>query len=84
MARNHGRLSGKKVLVTGGTTGIGLEIAQRFIAEGAHVALTGRNPETLADAKSAAPEAIVIASDAGKIADQKALALYEDLTELKG
>ena len=67
MGRNHGRLSGKKVLVTGGTTGIGLEIAQRFIAEGAHVALTGRNPETLADAKSAAP-------DAGKIADQKALA----------
>jgi NAD(P)-dependent dehydrogenase (short-subunit alcohol dehydrogenase family) len=74
MAKNQGRLSGKKILVTGGTTGIGLEIAQRFIAEGARVALTGRNPETLADAKSAVPEAIVIASDAGRISDQKALA----------
>jgi NAD(P)-dependent dehydrogenase (short-subunit alcohol dehydrogenase family) len=74
MARNHGRLSSKKVLVTGGTTGIGLEIAQRFIAEGARVALTGRNPETLAEAKSTVPEAMVIASDAGRIDDQKALA----------
>ena len=46
-----GRLADKYTLITGGTTGIGLATAQEFIAEGAHVAVTGRNPDTLADAK---------------------------------
>lgn len=68
------RLSGKRILVTGGTTGIGLEIAHRFVAEGARVALTGQNPENLAAAKAVVPEAIVIASDASRIDAQKALA----------
>lgn len=37
------RFSGKTVLVTGGTSGIGLATAQRFAAEGAHVFVTGRS-----------------------------------------
>jgi len=40
-----GRLQGKRVLVTGGTTGIGLAIASRFLREGARVVVTGRNQE---------------------------------------
>ncbi|AQT78881.1 short-chain dehydrogenase [Mycolicibacterium litorale] len=36
------QFSGKTVLVTGGTSGIGLATAQRFAAEGAHVVVTGR------------------------------------------
>ncbi len=40
-----GRLQGKRALVTGGTTGIGFAIADRFLREGATVVVTGRNPE---------------------------------------
>ncbi len=36
-------LSEKKVLLTGGSAGIGREIAQQLKAKGAHVMLTGRN-----------------------------------------
>jgi NAD(P)-dependent dehydrogenase (short-subunit alcohol dehydrogenase family) len=36
-------LEGKRALVTGGTTGLGLAIAERFGAEGARVVITGRD-----------------------------------------
>jgi NAD(P)-dependent dehydrogenase (short-subunit alcohol dehydrogenase family) len=38
-----GMLEGKRTLVTGGTTGLGLAIAGRFVAEGAQVVITGRD-----------------------------------------
>lgn len=70
-----GRLAGKYTLITGGTSGIGLATAQAFIAEGAHVAVTGRNPDTLAEAQRVLGDnAWVIATDAGNIAEQKQLA----------
>lgn len=70
-----GRLKGKRALITGGTTGIGLETARQFLNEGARVAITGRNPETLAAAKKElGPEALVLASDAGDVSAQKKLA----------
>ena len=37
------RLDGKAALVTGGTSGIGFAIAERFLAEGASVVVTGRD-----------------------------------------
>ena len=39
-----GLLEGKRTLVTGGTTGLGLAIAGRFQREGARVVMTGRDP----------------------------------------
>ena len=69
------RLTGKRALITGGTSGIGLETARQFIAEGARVAVTGTNPATLEEARLAlGPDAIVLRSNAGDVADQKALA----------
>ena len=69
------RLNGKRALITGGTTGIGLETAWQFLKEGARVAITGRNPETLEAArKELGPDVLVIPSDASDVAAQKQVA----------
>ena len=66
-----GRLTGKRTLVTGGTSGIELATAKRFVEEGARVAVTGSSPEALAAAKAAlGAEALVLRSDAGDVAAQ--------------
>lgn len=41
---------GKVVVITGGNSGIGLATAQRFVAEGAYVYITGRNQRGLDEA----------------------------------
>lgn len=49
---------GKTVLVTGGTSGIGLAAVRRFVAEGAHVVVTGRNEEKLAQVAAELGDAV--------------------------
>jgi len=44
------RFGGRVAVVTGASRGIGLAVAERLVAEGARVVLTGRRPEPLADA----------------------------------
>lgn len=70
-----GRLAGKYALITGGTSGIGLATAQTFIAEGAQVAVTGRNPVALEQAQALlGNNGWVIAADSGDAAGQRQLA----------
>lgn len=52
------QVNGKTVLVTGGTDGIGLEIARLFQAKGAAVIVCGRREDMLASAKAEGMEAI--------------------------
>ena len=69
------RLKGKRALITGGTTGIGLETARQFLQEGARVAITGTNPATLESAQKALGSDVqVISSDISDVAAQKPLA----------
>ncbi|GEM30975.1 oxidoreductase [Nocardia neocaledoniensis NBRC 108232] len=69
-------LTGKKALVTGGTHGMGLAIVKALLAAGAEVVLTGRNEQTLEDARTelAGQAAHVVRSDAASMADIAALA----------
>ena len=71
-------LKDKKVLITGGSKGIGLACAKAFIAEGARVALVSRAQENLDKAKSALAQAYVIAAD---LTDARAAAAMVEKAE---
>ncbi|MEO1193490.1 MAG: glucose 1-dehydrogenase [Pseudomonadota bacterium] len=72
---SRGRLAGKTAVVTGGTTGLGLETARHFIAEGVEVLITGRSQEKLDRAlESLGSQAAGLVADSTKIADLQALA----------
>lgn len=45
-------VQGKRVLITGGASGIGFALAQRFHRDGAQVIVCGRRPEALAEASA--------------------------------
>jgi len=69
------RLEGKRALITGGTSGIGLETARQFLAEGASVAITGSKAETLEAARAGlGRDVVAIRADAGDVAGQRAVA----------
>lgn len=69
------RFSGKTVLVTGGSSGIGLVTAQAFLAEGARVVITGRDPQALERARSElGSDVLAVRNETGTVAAARDLA----------
>lgn len=66
---------GKKIVITGGSSGIGLTTARLFADGGAHVLITGRTRDTLdAALEQLGDKAVAVRSDAASLEDIKALA----------
>src|SRR5579883_769031 len=63
------RLSGNTVLITGGTSGIGLELAKSLLKQGNKVIVTGRDEAKLKKTKESLPEIDWIQSDVSKLQD---------------
>ena len=79
------KLAGKKALITGGNSGIGLATARLFIAEDAQVAITGRDQKTLDQAVAElGPQARGYRADVTIAEDRKRLfaALAKDFGKL--
>jgi uncharacterized oxidoreductase len=57
------RTSGNTVLITGGSSGIGLELARALLARNNAVIVCGRSQAKLADARAALPELQTITCD---------------------
>ncbi len=69
------RYEGKKVVIIGGTSGMGLATAKMLLDGGASVLVTGRSQEGLDSAqKELGNEVIVVANDARSLTDLDALA----------
>jgi NAD(P)-dependent dehydrogenase (short-subunit alcohol dehydrogenase family) len=78
-----GKLEGKVAVITGGNSGIGLATAQRFVAEGAHVFITGRRkPELDAAVKQIGKNVTGIQGDVSNLADLDRL--YAAVKQQKG
>jgi NAD(P)-dependent dehydrogenase (short-subunit alcohol dehydrogenase family) len=76
-------LEGKLAVVTGGTSGIGLGIAKRFVSEGACVYITGRRQSQLDSAVAEIGDrATGVRGDASSLADLDAL--YERIGREQG
>src|SRR5262245_37378019 len=65
-----GKLEGKTALVTGGSSGIGLATAKRFVNEGAYVFITGRRePELAAAVKEIGRNITAVRGDVSNLDD---------------
>ena len=78
-----GKLEGKIAVVTGGSSGIGLATARRFVEEGAHVVITGRRENELREAAaSIARNVTTVMGDVARLEDLDRL--YAQVKETHG
>lgn len=76
-------LQGKIAVITGGSSGIGLAAAKRFVAEGAFVFITGRQQFKLDKAvKEIGKNVVAVRGDVSKLDDLDRL--YKEVGEKKG
>lgn len=68
------QLSGTRVLVTGGTRGIGRAVVEAFLNEGAHVAFCARNAEEVSATQEALKARATVSGSTVDVGDGKALA----------
>jgi NAD(P)-dependent dehydrogenase (short-subunit alcohol dehydrogenase family) len=77
------KLDGKVAVITGGSSGIGLATAQRFVAEGAYVFITGRRESELeAAVKQIGKNVTAVQGDVSNLADLDRL--YATIKQQKG
>lgn len=69
-------LRGNTILITGGSSGIGLEMAARFLEAGNEVIITGRHEARLSSFKAIHPSVHIKVSDAGKADARSELAAW--------
>ncbi|MDX3968287.1 MAG: SDR family oxidoreductase [Bradyrhizobium sp.] len=78
-----GKLEGKVAVITGGSSGMALESAKRFVEEGAYVFITGRNQEALDQAvKSIGRNVTGVRADSANLGDLDRL--FETVKREKG
>ncbi|MFI5845370.1 SDR family oxidoreductase [Catenuloplanes sp. NPDC051500] len=74
-----GRYDGKRALITGGGSGLGLATARLLAGEGAHVIITGRTQDTLDKARAEiGGDVTAVRSDSASRSDIEALAAFVD------
>jgi uncharacterized oxidoreductase len=69
-------MESQEVLITGGSAGIGLGLAERFLKHGARVMVTGRDPVKLASAAAAFPGLETFVNDIGEAEERETLARH--------
>ena len=74
------QLSGNTVLVTGGSNGIGLALAERFLTMGNRVVLCGRREEKLEEAQRRHPELATRVCDLARAEERASLVAWLDET----
>jgi 3-oxoacyl-[acyl-carrier protein] reductase len=72
------QLNGTRVLVTGGTRGIGRAVVEAFLDEGAVVGFCARNPEEVAATRESLSERGTVTGSTVDVADAAALAAWVD------
>ncbi len=72
------QLEGRRVIVTGGSRGIGYHISELFLAEGAHVLAVSRDPAKLAGARAQLPALATLSADVSVAEDVDRIAAWAE------